>query len=134
MALAWQFKRIDADEARLAEDALKEIFTGQAVVPALWYFEVASGALRAERQGVIAPDQTAYFLHELTQADIVMDGQSPRACQAAVLTLARAHGLTAYDAAYLELVLRTGSTLATFDRQLAEAVRKAGGRVFGDKV
>ena len=49
------------------------------------------------------------------------------------LTLARAYGLTAYDATYLELALRTRRTLATFDRQLAEATRKAGGRVFGDR-
>jgi len=46
--------------------------------------------------------------------------------------LARAYQLTGYDATYLELVLRSGGVLATFDRQLAEAARKAGGRVFGD--
>jgi predicted nucleic acid-binding protein len=40
--------------------------------------------------------------------------------------------LTGYDATYLELVLRTGCALVTFDRQLADATRKAGGRVFGD--
>jgi hypothetical protein len=28
--------------------------------------------------------------------------------------------------------LRTGLALATFDAQLADALRKAGGRVFGD--
>ena len=33
---------------------------------------------------------------------------------------------------YMELALRKAAPLATFDRQLAEAVRKAGGRVFGD--
>jgi predicted nucleic acid-binding protein len=46
--------------------------------------------------------------------------------------LARVYKLTCYDATYLELVLRTHRVLATFDRQLAEAVREAGGRVFGD--
>jgi predicted nucleic acid-binding protein len=50
-----------------------------------------------------------------------------------VLTLARAYRLTGYDATYLELVMRTGRPLATFDRQLAAAVRQAGGRVFGDQ-
>jgi predicted nucleic acid-binding protein len=48
------------------------------------------------------------------------------------LTLARAYNLTSYDATYLELVLRTGGKLATFDGHLANAVRKAGARVFGD--
>ena len=63
---------------------------------------------------------------------IVEDRIGASAVQGRVLTLARAHELTGYDATYLELVLRTGGMLATFDRQLAEAVRKAGGRVFGD--
>jgi len=60
------------------------------------------------------------------------DGRRPSAVQSAVLALARVYGLTGYDATYLELVLRTGRILATFDGQLAEAVRLAGGRVFGD--
>jgi predicted nucleic acid-binding protein len=42
--------------------------------------------------------------------------------------------LTAFDASYLELVQQTGAELATFDRQLAEAARAAGARVFGDPV
>jgi len=63
---------------------------------------------------------------------IVEDGTRLSSVQATVLTLARAYKLTAYDATYLELVLRVGGTLATFDRDLASAVRLAGGRVFGD--
>jgi predicted nucleic acid-binding protein len=63
---------------------------------------------------------------------IVEDRLRPSAVQDMVFALARKYGLTAYDAAYLELALRTGSPLATFDRQLADAVRLAGGRVFGD--
>lgn len=63
---------------------------------------------------------------------VVEDATRPSAVQPTVLMLARAYKLTAYDATYLELVLRTGSALATFDRQLANAVHQAGGRVFGD--
>ena len=35
-------------------------------------------------------------------------------------------GLTADDACYQDLALRQGATLATFDRQLAQAARQAG--------
>jgi len=63
---------------------------------------------------------------------ILEDSTRPSSVQATVLTLARAYQLTAYDATYLELVLRTGGVLATFDRELSDAVRSAGGRVFGD--
>jgi predicted nucleic acid-binding protein len=47
------------------------------------------------------------------------------------MALAREHGLTAYDATYLDLALRKNAVLATFDGKLAEAMRRAGGKVFG---
>jgi predicted nucleic acid-binding protein len=63
---------------------------------------------------------------------VVEDETPPFAVQSTVLILARTYKLTAYDATYLELVLRTGGELATFDGKLAEAARAAGVRVFGD--
>lgn len=76
---------------------------------------------------------TAAFLAELELTDIEMETDSPRLRQSVVMALARSHGLTAYDAMYLELALRRNAPLATFDQQLAEATRKTGGRVFGDR-
>ena len=38
--------------------------------------------------------------------------------------------MSAYDAAYLELALRTGLPLATLDEQLLKAARKAGVKRF----
>jgi len=43
---------------------------------------------------------------------------------------ARRHKLSAYDAAYLELALRTGLPLATLDEQLLKAARKSGVKRF----
>ena len=134
MALAWQFRRVDPGEILLAEKALEQLSSVTATVPTLWYAEVANGVLRGERQGMILPTQTAFFLNELSEAEIVADEISPRARQAVVLDLARVHGLTVYDATYLELAIRRAATLATFDRKLAGAARAAGVRVFGDAV
>ena len=134
MTLAWQFKRVDPAEIQLAEEALAELASVQAFIPAMWYAEVANGLLRGERQGVIMPTQTAFFLNKLSQTEIVTDEVSPHARQATVLNMARTYGLTVYDATYLELAMRRAATLATFDRQLADAARAAGVRVFGDAV
>ena len=49
-----------------------------------------------------------------------------------MLTLARAHRLTAYDASYLELALRLGAPLATLDRALAAAARTTGAPLLGE--
>ncbi|MBI3092180.1 MAG: type II toxin-antitoxin system VapC family toxin, partial [Candidatus Tectomicrobia bacterium] len=47
-----------------------------------------------------------------------------------LLSLARTYQLTAYDAAYLELALRTASPLATFDEELVKAAPAAGVALF----
>jgi predicted nucleic acid-binding protein len=133
-ALACLVDRGDAAEARLTEDVLRTVQSSDAVVPALWFSGVANGVLAAERSGGVGRSASASFLGLVTALPIVEDRTGASAIQGTVLTLARAYELTAYDATYLELVLRTGRTLATFDRQLAEAVRKAGGHVFGDAV
>ena len=134
MSLAWLFKRADLAEAVLAEKALNELASVSAIVPAIWFAEVAHGILRGERQGVVQPAQTAFFLNQMSEAEIERDEESPQTHQATVLYLARTYGLSAYDATYLELAMRSDAVLATFDRKLAVAVRKAGGRIFGDAV
>ena len=132
--LAWLVRRADAIEERLADEVLGVIQARGALVPLLWHPEVANGVLVAERRGGVSASTSAAFLDLVDALPIVEDKTRPFAVQATVLMLARAYNLTAYDATYLELVLRTGRALATFDRQLADAVRKAGGRVFGDPV
>jgi predicted nucleic acid-binding protein len=42
------------------------------------------------------------------------------------MRLAARHGLTVYDAAYLELALRRGLALATLDRELRAAAQTEG--------
>ncbi|MGA3371288.1 MAG: type II toxin-antitoxin system VapC family toxin [Terracidiphilus sp.] len=132
MALSWLLERKDPGEAALAGQALDVVRASGAMVPALWYPEVANVLLLAERQRVITADETASFLSRLSIWEIVQDSVPPALCQAQVTHLGRVYGLTAYNATYLELVLRSGRALATFDRQLAAAVHEAGGRVFGD--
>lgn len=133
MTMAWQLKRTDRNEATLAQRALKSVESDGAVVPSLWYPEVTNALLVAERARVLTPQDSATFLADLEKLEIATDTASPGAIQPSILALGRSWGLTGYDVVYLELVLRAGSTLATFDRQLAVAARKAGGRVFGDR-
>jgi predicted nucleic acid-binding protein len=132
--LAWLVSRVDKAEAQLADEVLRHLQNQAAIVPALWFPEVANGVLMAERRGGIGNATSAAFMNLVNVLPILEDATRPSAVQATVLMLARAYKLTSYDATYLELVQRTGRVLATFDRQLAEAVRKAGGQVFGDPV
>jgi len=47
-----------------------------------------------------------------------------------VVTLSDRHGLTIYDAAYLELAIRTSSPLASFDQPLLAAAGREGVETF----
>jgi predicted nucleic acid-binding protein len=48
-----------------------------------------------------------------------------------ILSLARIHSLSAYDAAYLELAIRRGAELATKDKSLRRAAEKSGVSIAG---
>jgi predicted nucleic acid-binding protein len=91
-------------------------------VPVLWWFEVRNVLVVNERRGRIDPTGSAAFLADLERLPINFDRQF---ANEAVLALARAHRLTFYDAAYLELALRADAPLATLDQQLARAARAA---------
>lgn len=132
MALSWLLKRRDAAEAEQSRQGLNAVRASGAVVPALWYAELANALLLAERQRVIAAEEAGEFLAGLWDCGIAQDPASPAVTQPQVIHLGRVYGLTGYDATYLELVMRTGGRLATFDRKLAVAARAAGVRVFGD--
>jgi len=132
MAVAWHVSRNDPNEAGIAQQAIHAVMSGGALIPNLWFVEVANALLTAERRHVSDRQAATRFLADLDALPITVDSWSPVALRAEVLNLGRLHDLTAYDATYLELALRTNSLLATFDRKLADAYRKAGGHVFGD--
>ena len=132
MALAWVVPRQDARERRLADLCLACLDDSEALVPELWHLELANSLHRGERAGVLSPQVVDHFNSRLDSLPIITDTTSIAPRRADILSLARRHALSAYDVVYLDLALRLGATLATFDRRLADACRAAGGRVFGD--
>ncbi|MDA8231592.1 MAG: type II toxin-antitoxin system VapC family toxin [Magnetospirillum sp.] len=122
VALAWCFEDTANPAAERALDALAA--GGEAVVPPLWRLEMANVLVIAERRKRLTEADTARFLGLLESLPI--QAAPDRGGTAAIVALARAHGLTAYDTAYLDLAQRTGLPLATLDGQLAEAARAAG--------
>ena len=129
MSLAWIFER-NKDEAACAERALLAIGDAETKVPSLWHTEIANALLIGERRRVVTEAQVMDYLNRLFDLPIVTDDIGPQNCRDRVMALAREYALTAYDATYLELALRTDARLATFDKKLADAMRRAGGIVF----
>jgi predicted nucleic acid-binding protein len=132
MALAWLLERADPIEAALSHRAFGKVKASGALVPALWYSEVANTLLVFERAKRLTEQNSASYLADLALLAITQDDLPPGSRQTHILDLGRIHKLSAYDATYLELAMRRAATLATFDRKLADAARAAGVRVFGD--
>ena len=120
IVLCWAF----ADEARpLADVALSRLQTSEAHVPSLWWFEVRNTLIMGERRGQLSESSTASYLRNIAQLPIRVDHQPD---EAALLSLARSHRLSVYDAAYLELAHREALPLATLDAALRKAAKNAG--------
>jgi predicted nucleic acid-binding protein len=123
VALSWCFD----DEASPATEAvLDQIRREGGVVPSLWHLELANVLLRAERRGRNIPGGVTARLEYVGRLRIETDGETVGRAWREILALARAEGLTTYDAAYLELAARRGLPLATKDQALAEAARRVG--------
>lgn len=118
---------IPYDIERLPERVAQE----GAMVPALWFWEVANSLISASRR--LRRDWSEFRpqLEWLGDLDIAVDDGSASAAWRLTAHYALNHTLTAYDAAYLELALRHALPLATLDKALARAARAEGVEVIG---
>ena len=123
VTLSWY---LDDEPNDYADTMLNRLAEDSAVVPSIWFLEVANGLLIAERRGRITQADVARVSETLTGLPISARDQSLDAALGPVLTVARTHDLSAYDAAYLELAMREGLPLASVDESLRRAARVAG--------
>lgn len=123
VTMAWVFP----DEATEATDRLREaLLETRAFVPALWPVETANALLVATRRGRIAQDEWPRIHGHLEALPIDIDPISTSRTWGAALDLAQAHGISVYDAMYLELAIRMRTPLATLDKALRSAGQSAG--------
>lgn len=100
------------------------------LVPAVWSLELANAVLVGERKKRLNQPEIKTFTTLLESLSVVQDVQPVSENFRSVLPLARAHGLSAYDAAYLELSIRHSAPLATIDGKLCKAANEAGIKLF----
>jgi predicted nucleic acid-binding protein len=117
---------IDRPVPASAASARRRILAGErALVPDLWRCEIANAVVVAERRGRISPSQVAAVSADFEAFAQTIEIDSSAGIGVLIET-ARRTGLTAYDAAYLELALRRRVPLATLDDELRAAARRAG--------
>ena len=123
VALAWVFGDERHDAAWRVVERLRE---GPAWVPAHFHLEVGNGLLSGLSRGRLSADQTRTAIVALGALPIEVDLDTPSRAFSESWPLAAQHGLTTYDAAYLELAIRRGLPLATLDARLVSAARAEG--------
>jgi predicted nucleic acid-binding protein len=123
VALSWCFEDETSPES---EAVLDRVRVEGAMVPGLWHVEVANVLVQVEKRGRLASSDVAEAIALLSRLHVRVDDETTARAWREILSLARAEGLTAYDASYLELAIRLGLSLATKDRALARAAKRAG--------
>jgi predicted nucleic acid-binding protein len=128
VTMRWCF---DNTSTPYAEEVLEQLLIGQrAHVPVLWLYEVVSVLAKAQRSASITADKVHGFLEDIRSPDIMVDDESVGHIFGDVHRLAVEHGLSGYDAAYLELAIRRGLPLATHDEELQKSAHAVGVELF----
>jgi len=113
------------DEATpYTEAALQATAEGEVWVPALWLLEVGNLMLSAQRRRRISAAKRQELVVHAQALRLRVDREP--VAMTTLDALAARHGLSAYDAAYLELALRRTLPLATLDKALEKAMAGAG--------
>ena len=127
VAVSWCFPD---RRTELTTGVLHEIANGFAVVPGPWALEVGNALAVAERKGYLKPVQLEAFLHDLSELPLQVEQHTAEQSFGRTLELAREHGLSTYDACYLELAERMGLPLATLDSDLKQAAQQSSIELF----
>jgi predicted nucleic acid-binding protein len=125
LAAAWCFpdERTDYTNA-----VLRAVSTPlEAAAPRLWAYEVRNSVLMGLRRRRITKTDAQDFLDSIKALPIRLT--DPLSYDR-VFELAESHGLTVYDAAYLDLAMREGLPLASLDAALLRAAGRSGIAVF----
>jgi len=129
VTMAWCFE----DEATdYTEAALERVGAEGAVVPCIWSYEVANVLTVAERAGRVTQSKSAEFAGLLGELPIDVEDVDLSSALGPILATSGQFGLSAYDAAYLELAARQGLALAANDGRLRKAADQAGVAIVGE--
>lgn len=123
VTMAWCFD--DEEDAR-AEALLDDTRGSVICVPCIWALETANVLLVAERRGRLTEAKASALLSLIQRMPIQHEPVPDHGSVTRILSVARRYGLSAYDAAYLELAISLGLPLATLDDRLSQAAKAAG--------
>lgn len=130
VAMRWLLTTEKHSDQKYAEDVLKTLVSNSALVPNLWHLEAANVLLSAEKRNGIEVADAERFIAQLENLPIVVDPLTANQVFSCTLALAGAYKLSSYYAAYLERAVRENLPLATLDKNLLKAAKKANVEIY----
>jgi len=126
VAMRWLLETKKPADQRYAESVLISMAESDALVPNLWHLEAVNVLLGAEKRQEIHAGESETFISQLESLPIHVDSLTAHQAFSRTLGVSRVYKLSSYDAAYLELAIREGMPLASLDKDLVKAAKKAG--------
>jgi len=128
LTMAWCF----VDETTLAASELLDRLAEESVlVPSLWFLEVANVLAMAEKRKRITAGASDRFLALLDTLEIEVDVEAHNRSFSDLIPLCRTHGITSYDAVYLDVAIRHRLPLASLDDDLRRSAKTLGIKLLG---
>jgi predicted nucleic acid-binding protein len=124
VVLTWCFSDENSALANRVAQMFKQNHT--AIAPSFWPHEVLNALLAGEKRKRISRELGRIFLADLAALPIGLQTSTTDDVFTRIQSLSREHGLTPYDAAYLDLAKLNGVPMATLDGDLTRACRKSG--------
>ncbi len=130
VSMRWLLASTKKTDQNYAEKVLKSMLNNEAYVPNLWHLEATNVLLSAKKRSEVDAGEIEIFISQLENLPIHTDSSTSKQAFNRTLALADAYKLSSYDAAYLELAIREGLPIATLDKDLRKAVKKAGIEIY----
>jgi predicted nucleic acid-binding protein len=130
VTIRWALQDGSLVDRTYADKVLDSLNATFATVPALWYTETVHALRCAEEDRTIGESDLTGFIYQLGKLPIEIDKAAPSGVQLAVAAVSREFRLTGYDAQYLESARRLSLPIATLDKDLRKAAKKAGVSVY----
>lgn len=133
VAMRWLLASEKQVDQKYAERVLGTLEEFDVLTPNLWHLEAINVLVSAEKRGDVSLGEIERFISQLENLPIHVDPLTAHQAFNRTLVLSRAYNISSYDASYLELAIREGVPLATLDKKLIKAAKKADVEIYLSK-
>ena len=124
--MSWCFNE---ETIKASSKILNSITKKGIIVPSLWVYEVTNTLTVSVRRKKLTVADAHDLINNIQLLPIEFDKPTIEN-MSNIFNIANEHKLSAYDAAYIELALRTNTQIASFDKEVIKVSGKLGIKIF----